>query len=74
LDPTLKSARLANYLITLRKEMLQITAACGESHPARVPLDRFDLLDGLATTRAREVFGYKENWRKPRTEAREVAA
>jgi glutamate synthase (ferredoxin) len=67
LDPTLKSARLANYVITLRKEMLQIAAACGEAHPARVPLDRFDLVDGFAMTRAREVFGYKDTWRLGRT-------
>lgn len=66
LDPTLKSARLANYLVTLRKEILQIAAACGESHPARVPLDRFDFVDGFATKPAREVFGYRETWRRPR--------
>jgi hypothetical protein len=47
--------------------MLQIAAACGEAHPARVPLDRFDLVDGFAMTRAREVFGYKETWRLGRT-------
>jgi glutamate synthase (ferredoxin) len=58
LDPSLKSARLANYLITLRKEMLQIAAACGQPHPARVPLDRFELVDGFAMKSAREVFGY----------------
>jgi glutamate synthase domain-containing protein 2 len=58
LDPTLKSARLANYLITLRKELLQLANACGELHPALVPLERFDIVDGFATRSATEVFGY----------------
>jgi glutamate synthase domain-containing protein 2 len=74
LDPTLKSARLANYLVTLRKEMLQIAAACGETHPARVSLDRFDLVDGFATKRAREVFGYKESWRLKRAHGESLGA
>jgi hypothetical protein len=33
LDPTLKAARLANYLITLRKELLSLAHACGEPTP-----------------------------------------
>ncbi|MFO0671569.1 MAG: FMN-binding glutamate synthase family protein [Polyangiaceae bacterium] len=33
LDPTLKSARLANYLMTLRKELVQLAHACGASTP-----------------------------------------
>jgi hypothetical protein len=70
LDPTLKSARLANYLVTLRKELLQLASACGQPHPALVPLDRFDVVDGFATRSAREVFGYKETWGLPPEEAR----
>ena len=65
LDPTVKSARLANYLVTLRKEILQIAAACGAAHPSLVPLDCFDLVDGFKLAPAREVFGYKETWRRP---------
>jgi glutamate synthase (ferredoxin) len=65
LDPTLKSARLANYLVTLRKELLQLASACGEPHPALVPLDRFDILDGFATRSARDVFGYTSDWGLP---------
>ena len=62
LDPTLKSARLANYLITLRKDLLALAHACGEAHPALVPLDRFEIVDGLQTRSAREVFGYQPGW------------
>src|SRR5262249_20281613 len=68
LDPTLKSARLANYLVTLRKELLSLAHACGSVHPALVPLDRFDIVDGFATASARTVFGYGENWGCPKQE------
>ncbi len=62
LDPTLKSARLANYLITLRKELTSLAHAAGYLHPALVPLDRIELLDGLTKRGAREVFGYEAGW------------
>jgi glutamate synthase domain-containing protein 2 len=65
LDPTLKSARLANYLFTLRKELVQLANACGELHPALVPLDRIAILDGFTARPAREVFGYAEGWGLP---------
>jgi glutamate synthase (ferredoxin) len=65
LDPTLKSARLANYLVTLRKELLQLAHACGEPHPALVPLDRFDIIDGFSMRSARDVFGYTASWGMP---------
>jgi glutamate synthase domain-containing protein 2 len=65
LDPTLKSARLANYLVTLRKELVQLANACGEVHPALVPLDRLAILEGLSQRSAREVFGYEPGWGLP---------
>jgi glutamate synthase domain-containing protein 2 len=36
LDPTLKSARLANYLATLRKDLIHLAHATGHTHPALV--------------------------------------
>jgi glutamate synthase domain-containing protein 2 len=68
LDPTLKSARLANYLVTLRKELLALANACGEVHPALVPLDAFEIIDGLKSRPAREVFGYEKGWGMPTQE------
>ncbi len=66
LDPTLKSARLANYLVTLRKELLALGNACGEQHPSLVPLDRIDLIEpGFVRRSAREVFRYEEGWGLP---------
>lgn len=65
LDPALKSARLANYLVTLRKYLFELARACGEVHPALVPLERLEILDGLASRSAREVFGYEPGWGLP---------
>ena len=76
LDPTLKSARLANYLATLRKDLLHLAHATGHAHPALVPLDALDLVDGNTQTRsARAAFGYEPGWGlPPEAEAAEVRA
>lgn len=74
LDPTLKSARLANYLITLRKELLDLAHACGTAHPALVPLDRFEVLDGLRLTAAPQVFQYELGWGLPLLDEQEAIA
>jgi glutamate synthase domain-containing protein 2 len=44
LDPTLKSARLANYIVTLRKEVLALCRACGVPHPAFLTSEHIDLI------------------------------
>ncbi|MEZ4359150.1 MAG: FMN-binding glutamate synthase family protein [Kofleriaceae bacterium] len=63
LDPTLKAARLANYVVALRKELLYLANACGAAHPADVPLTSLDVLgDNLTTRSAAEVFGYEPSW------------
>ena len=68
LDPTLKSARLANYILTLRKDLLTLAHACGELHPGLVSLDRMDIVDGFEHRSAREVFGYRTDWGIPSPE------
>ena len=69
LDPTLKSARLANYLVTFRKELLHLAHACGRAHPGIVPLDMVAILDDrLGHRPAREVFDYQPGWGLPRAE------
>jgi len=66
LDPELKSVRVANYLATLRFELLSLSRACGEVHPALVPLDALELLDvDLQTVRVDELFGYRPGWGLP---------
>ena len=52
LDPRSKSARLANYVVTLRKEIMQLCRACGKSHPSLITSDQFEIVD--------ECFGAKE--------------
>ncbi|MFP6618901.1 MAG: FMN-binding glutamate synthase family protein [Pirellulaceae bacterium] len=68
LDPTHKAARLANYVVTLRKEMLQLSRACGQPHPALMSLDRFDILDENLSSRSADiVFDYELGWGLPST-------
>jgi len=69
LDPTLKAARLANYVTTLRKELLELSHACGVSHPALITLEHFEVLDDHLSSRgATEVFGYQPAWSLPSLE------
>lgn len=57
LDPTEKSERLANYLVTLRKELLRMSRACGFDHPSEVPLAQMEVLCGpLGPRPASEIY------------------
>ena len=66
LDPTLKSVRFANYVATLRHELLQLALACGVEHPALVGPDRIEVLDGrFDAVTVRDLFGYDAGWGFP---------
>jgi glutamate synthase domain-containing protein 2 len=66
LDPELKSERLASYVITLRKELLALSRACGVEHPSLVTLDHIDVVDDrFGATSSREVFAYEPDWGVP---------
>lgn len=66
LDPTLKGARAANYVTTLRKELLEVSRACGVEHPALVRPDQIEILDEHFHGRpVHEVFGYEPGWGLP---------
>lgn len=66
LDPTLKAARLANYIITLRKELLALAHACGYPHPALVPLDQLEIvISSIETQPAPITYGYQPGWGLP---------
>jgi glutamate synthase (ferredoxin) len=66
LDPTDKAARLANYIITLRKELLRLSHACGVEHPALLTAKHIEILDGQYGSRPLlEVFGYEDGWEVP---------
>ena len=66
LDPDLKGRRLANYIHTLRREILELTRACGVPHPSLVTADMFEILDGrFGSVSGAEVFGYDPSWGLP---------
>ena len=50
LDPTLKSERFANYVRTLRRDLLKVSEAVGVIHPSLIGPDDVDVLDGIRTT------------------------
>ena len=45
LDPTLKSVRAANYIKTLRRDLLKVAEACGVEHPGLIDADAVEILD-----------------------------
>ena len=63
LDPELKSVRVANYIKTLRRDLLKVSEAVGVAHPALITADDIDLIDGLLSSQPlREVYGYERHW------------
>lgn len=60
IDPTLKSERLYNYIKTLRKEMLEITHACGYEHPSQMKMIDVDISmgDNNLTKNLSDIYGY----------------
>jgi glutamate synthase domain-containing protein 2 len=66
LDPTLKADRAANYLKTLRRDLLKVSEACGVEHPAFIGPTLVEILDNLADGRLLdEVYGYQPGWGLP---------
>ena len=66
LDRQLKAVRLANYVQTLRGELIKLVEAVGVAHPALVTVDDIELLDAGAQSRSlREVYGYRSGWGVP---------
>ncbi|GAB4148254.1 MAG: FMN-binding glutamate synthase family protein [Planctomycetaceae bacterium] len=69
LDPTLKSARLANYILTLRKELLALSRACGMPHPALVTADHLEIInDNYGSKSLADLFGYQKGHGVPSPE------
>ena len=66
LDPSLKAARLANYVVTLRRELLALSRACGVPHPALMTADHLELLDSrFGSKTIAELFGYGRGFGLP---------
>jgi len=65
-DPASKAARLANYIITLRKDVLALSRACGVPHPALISADHLELLnDRFGAQTITELFGYGRGFGLP---------
>jgi glutamate synthase domain-containing protein 2 len=63
LDADLKSVRAANYIKTLRRDLLKVAESCGVAHPALIDTDDVDMLYGNQSARPlREVYGYEPGW------------
>jgi Conserved region in glutamate synthase len=66
LDPEQKSHRLANYILTLRRDLLKVSEAAGVRHPAMLGPNDVEILDGDRGHRPlAEVYGYQEGWGIP---------
>jgi glutamate synthase (ferredoxin) len=65
-DPTLKAGRLANYIVTLRKDVLALSHACGVAHPSLITADQLELLDDrFGAKTVAELFGYGRGFGLP---------
>ena len=70
LDPALKSVRAANYVKTLRRDLLKVSEACGVEHPALIGPGAVEIVDTDSLARPlHEVFGYQPGWGLPGAEA-----
>ena len=58
LDPTLKSVRAANYIKTLRRDLLKVSEACGVEHPALIDADTWSCSTRPRRPRRCAIFGY----------------
>ena len=66
LDPTLKSVRAANYIKTLRRDLVKVAEACGVEHPSLIDSTSVEVLDGrTASTELSQVYGYEPGWGVP---------
>ncbi len=66
LDPTQKADRLANYVMTLRRDLLKVSEAAGYLHPALLSVDDVAIMDGdRHQTPLGEIYGYQPGWGVP---------
>jgi hypothetical protein len=66
LDPQLKSVRAANYIKTLRRDLVKVAEACGVAHTSLIDAESIEVLDGrTSSSTLREVYGYQPGWGLP---------
>ena len=63
LDPDLKHARAANYLVALRAETASLARTTGYRHPALVRPEAIEIVtERYGSAALRDVFAYEEDW------------
>jgi glutamate synthase domain-containing protein 2 len=63
LDPELKSVRCANYVRTLRRDLLKVSETCGVLHPGLVDADDIEVLFAQRdAVSLRDLVGYEPGW------------
>jgi glutamate synthase domain-containing protein 2 len=63
LDPASKAERCAQYVRTLRKELVKVSESVGVAHPGLITPDDIDILCGDYEARPlHEVYGYRAGW------------
>ena len=73
LDPALKSVRAANYVSTLRRDLLKVAEACGVEHPGLIDSSAVEVLTGrTASTPLADVYDYRPGWGLPSAADREA--
>ncbi|EHI11045.1 FMN-binding glutamate synthase family protein [Mycolicibacterium thermoresistibile] len=71
LVPDDKAPRVANYIRTLRRDLVKVAEACGVEHPGLISGDLIDILDGHTSARSLyEVYGYQPGMGLPSAEDR----
>ena len=71
LDPLSKADRVANYVKTLRRDLLKVSETCGVDHPALLGPQDVEILDNLSEGRLLdEVYDYETGWGYPSAEDR----
>jgi glutamate synthase domain-containing protein 2 len=66
LDPLLKGERVANYVRTLRRDLLKVAETCGVAHPALLGPRDVEILEGLTTgTLLEDLYSYEQAWGRP---------
>jgi glutamate synthase (ferredoxin) len=72
LDPALKADRAANYVKTLRRDLLKVAETCGVEHPALIGPRSVEVLDTLSDGRLLDaVYDYRPGWGFPSEHDRE---
>jgi glutamate synthase domain-containing protein 2 len=60
LVPAVKAERTANYIRTLRRDLVKVAEACGVAHPGLISTDSVDILDGrTGSTPLHDIYGYR---------------